>query len=143
MLLTPNIQIELIKRTRINRLGGLEIAMREICVGRADIQNIKEPVDGMVYLSGIIPAGRPGRESSWKVYAMVDVQYVVRATVYPPKSMVCSVPSWRVEMDVQLTTDLWGTLDHELIATGGIPTPALALAGAVPRAAGHPISVLT
>ena len=73
-LLTPNIQIELIKRTRVSRLGGLEIAMREISIGRADIRNIKEPVAGVTHLSGVIPAGKPGRESSWKVYGMADVQ---------------------------------------------------------------------
>jgi hypothetical protein len=73
-LLIPNIQIELIKRTRISRLGGLEIAMREISVGRADIRNIKEPVAGITHLNGVIQAGKPGRESSWKVYAMADVQ---------------------------------------------------------------------
>lgn len=44
--------------------------------------------------------------------------------------MLCHLPSWRQEMEVQLTTDLWGTLERELIATGGTPTPALALAGA-------------
>jgi hypothetical protein len=73
-LLTPNIQIELIKRTRISRLGGLEIAMREISAGRADIQSIKEPAAGITHLSGLIPAGRPGRENSWKVYSMADIQ---------------------------------------------------------------------
>jgi hypothetical protein len=73
-LLTPNINIELIKRTRINRLGGLEIAMREATIGRADIRNIKETVAGITHLSGVMQAGKPGRESSWKVYAMADVQ---------------------------------------------------------------------
>jgi hypothetical protein len=73
-LLTPNVQIELIKRTRISRLGGFEIAMREVSVGRAEIRNIKEPVDGVTHIRGVIPAGKPGRENSWKVYAMADVQ---------------------------------------------------------------------
>jgi hypothetical protein len=54
-----------------------------------------------------------------------------------------NVPSWKIEMEVQLTTDLYGTFERELIATGGIPTPALALACAAPRAAGHPVSILT
>jgi hypothetical protein len=56
--------------------------------------------------------------------------------------MMCNVPGWKVEIDVELTTDLWGTLDRELIATDGTPTPALALAGATPRAMGHPTSIL-
>jgi hypothetical protein len=56
--------------------------------------------------------------------------------------MMSNVPSWKIEMDVQLTTDLWGTLDSELIATGGIPTPALALSGAT-SPMGCPTSMLT
>jgi hypothetical protein len=79
-LLIPNIQIDLIKRTRISRLGGTEIAVREISIGRADIRNVKEPADGITHLSGVIPAGKPGRENSWKVYSMADVQVSNRKT---------------------------------------------------------------
>jgi hypothetical protein len=79
-LLIPNIQIDLIKRTRISRLGGAEIAVREISIGRADIRNVKEPADGITHLSGVIPAGKPGRENSWKVYSMADVQVSNRKT---------------------------------------------------------------
>lgn len=142
-LLTPDVQMELIKRTRITRCGGLETAMREITVGRADIRSIKETVAGVTHLRGVIQAGKPGRENSWNVYAMADVQYIVRTTIHPPKSMLCNLPSWKVEIEVQLTTDLWGTLDSELTATGGIPTPALALAGAAPHVPGHPTLFLT
>jgi len=79
-LLIPNIQIELIKRTRISRLDGLETASQEISIGRADMRNIKEPIDGVAHVSGVIPAGKPGRENSWKVYAMADVQVSNRKT---------------------------------------------------------------
>jgi len=127
-LLTPNIRIELIKRTRISRFGGLETAMQEISVGCADIRNIKEVAAGVTHLSGVIQAGRPGRENSWKIYAMADVQYIVRTIIQPPKSMINNVASWKNDTEVQMTTDLWGTLERELIATDGIPTPALALA---------------
>lgn len=129
-LLIPNIRIELIKRTRLSRLGGLEIAQREAVVGRADIENIKEEGSGygVTHLSGSIPAGREGRESSWKVYTMADVQYIVRIVVSPPRSMQANVASWKGEVEVRMVTDPWGTLERELIATGGTPMPALALA---------------
>jgi len=66
--------MELIKRTRLCRIGSDEVAVREISVGTADIRNIREPTDGITYLSGIIQAGKAGRESSWKVIGMADVQ---------------------------------------------------------------------
>ena len=47
--------------------------------------------------------------------------------------MFFHVSSWRTEIPITLTTDLWGTLDSELIATGGIPTPALAMASNAQR----------
>ena len=47
--------------------------------------------------------------------------------------MFCHVSSWRTEIPVQLTTDLWGTLESELIATGGVPTPAIAMASNAQR----------
>lgn len=133
-LLIPNVRIELIKRTRLSRLGGLEISQHaERVIGRADIENIKE-VLGEAYgvtqthLSGTIEAGHEGRESSWNVYAMVDVHYIVRIVVGPPRSMQANVASWKGEVEVRMVTDLWGTLERELIATGGTPMPALAQA---------------
>lgn len=73
-LLTPNIRIELIKRTRISRLGGVEVAIRETAVGTAEIRNIMEPAEGITHLSGVLQGGRAGRESSWHVHGMADVQ---------------------------------------------------------------------
>ncbi|KZP32321.1 hypothetical protein FIBSPDRAFT_515443 [Athelia psychrophila] len=100
-LLIPNVRIELIKCTRLSRLGGLEIPQHaERVIGRADIENIKE-VLGEAYgvtqthLSGTIEAGHEGRESSWNVYAMVDVHYIVRIVVGPPRSMQAPRPQFR------------------------------------------------
>jgi len=129
--------MELIKRTRLCRIGSDEVAVREISVGTADVRNIREPTDGITYLSGIIQAGKAGRESSWKVIGMADVQYIIRTVIKPPKTISCHLPSWQNEMEVKLTTDLWGTRERELIATGGTPTPALALASARPRATSY------
>lgn len=39
-----------------------------------------------------------------------------------------NLAGWRSDIEVQMTTDLWGTLERELLATDGTPTPALALA---------------
>ena len=47
--------------------------------------------------------------------------------------MSCHVSSWQTEIPVQLTTDLWGTLESELIATEGVPTPAIAMASNAQR----------
>lgn len=129
-MLIPGINIELIKRTRISRFCGLEIAQHEAIIGRAQIESIKEEREGcgVMHLSGAITAGREGRETSWKVTTMADVQYIVRVVVSPPRSVQADVASWKGEVEVKMVTDLWGTLESELIATGGTPMPALALA---------------
>lgn len=129
-LLIPGVHIELIKLTRLSRLNGLEIAEREAIIGRAEIENMKEEREGygVTHLSGTITAGREGRETSWGLCAMVDVRYVVRVVVSPPRSVQANVASWKGEIEVKMVTDLWGTLERELIATGGTPMPALALA---------------
>jgi hypothetical protein len=132
-LLTPDIRIELIGRLRLSRIGSTEVATRERVIGTADIQSISEPTEGIAYLRGTIQAGKAGRGSSWKVFGMADIQFVIRTIIQPPKTISCHLPSWRNEIEVQLVTDLWGTSERELIATGGIPTPALALANAGPR----------
>jgi hypothetical protein len=64
--------------------------MQEISVGCADIRNIKEVAAGVTHLSGVIQAGRPGRENSWKIYAMADVQVrpSIRLTTVRLKGMI-------------------------------------------------------
>lgn len=79
-------------------------------------------------LSGIIPAGTAGREYSWAMDGVVDVQYFVRALVCPPVIISRHVPSYFHEEKIEMTTDPWGTRERELIATGGVPAPALGLA---------------
>jgi len=37
------------------------------------------------------------------------------------------VPSFKYEIPVEIVTDHWGTLERELHAMGGEPTPALGL----------------
>jgi hypothetical protein len=37
------------------------------------------------------------------------------------------VPEFLHEETIQLTTDQWGSIDRELRAMGGVPTPALGL----------------
>jgi hypothetical protein len=55
-------------------------------------------------------------------------QYILRTSIIPPKHLEDNCPSFEHDEMVQLTTDPWGTLERELIATGGLPMPALALA---------------
>jgi len=42
--------------------------------------------------------------------------------------MLASCPSFEHDELLQITTDPFGALERELMATGGLPTPALALA---------------
>ena len=55
-------------------------------------------------------------------------QYILRVTIQPPKEMLASCPSFEHDELLQITTDPFGALERELMATGGLPTPALALA---------------
>lgn len=87
VLLTPNIRIEVIKRVRINRVGRAEIAVREISLGTADIRGIKQEAEGITHLSGVVRAGQPGRENSWAVNGMVDVQVSLTLILYPKDCM--------------------------------------------------------
>lgn len=108
-ILVRDVRIELIKRTRLSRLGGLEVAMREVSVGRADIQNIKESGDGVTHLSGVILAGKDGREYSWKIYTLADVQVSLKP-VEPRRNTDeyhCSTSSERSLAHQNLCREIW------------------------------------
>lgn len=81
-----------------------------------------------------VPLGQAGCESSWKVEGTVENCYLIRVVVRPP-SYAKTVPMFKVDAPIEITTDQYGTLQHELLAMDGVPTPALGLTTVIPSIA--------
>lgn len=73
-LLVQNTRLVFIKRTRIWRDGGREISVREVPLAGAQLRHIDELVEGFSLVTGVIQAGNAGRERSWGVDGMIEVQ---------------------------------------------------------------------
>lgn len=56
---------------------------------------------------------------------------MLRIILRPPINLIGSVPCFKHEEVVKITTDSWGILDRELSSMGGTPTPAIGLAANV------------
>lgn len=54
------------------------------------------------------------------------MQHAIQVVIRPPEA-VRDLPSFKHEVSIRLTTDQFGTMASELLALGGIPTPALGL----------------
>ncbi|KAL0947343.1 hypothetical protein HGRIS_013461 [Hohenbuehelia grisea] len=131
-LLARNIRIVLLKRTRLwrrtEKKKEADIVVRDSTIASAQMRYINEYSEGVTLLRGTIRAGAEGRESSWCVEGVAETQYILRVILHPPNHVTGHLPSFRNDEVLQITTDSWGTLERELTATGGTPTPALGLA---------------
>jgi hypothetical protein len=64
----------LVKRTRIWINNGREISLRDIAIASADIWQVNQPAEGMNILRGSLRAGTAGRDCSWQVDGVAEIQ---------------------------------------------------------------------
>jgi hypothetical protein len=72
-LLASNVRIHLVKRTTLYETNG-KMNFRDILVSTGEMQGIVETTEGVTLLRGIIKAGLAGRERSWQVATVAEVQ---------------------------------------------------------------------
>jgi hypothetical protein len=141
-------RIDLLKRVQLWQTSRRDVVSCDTVIATADMQDDKEYAEGINLLRGVIQAGLEGRETSWRVEDVAEVQvtllnlgspslsrtlrlcsqYIIRVLLCPPSCLVSHVPSFIHEEVVEIATDNWGLLERELMSTGGTPTPALGLA---------------
>lgn len=124
---------------------------RDDIVSSATLRYGREYREGITLLKGEIKAGDQSKEVSWVLDGVAEVQvsqespstqsrvltlvvqYVLRVVLRPPISFIGSIPCFRHEEVLKVTTDSWGILDRELSSMGGTPTPAIGLAANIRR----------
>ncbi|KAF9452844.1 hypothetical protein P691DRAFT_148967 [Macrolepiota fuliginosa MF-IS2] len=131
-LLTRSIRIQLLRRVSVWKRGS-DLMQRDTLVSVATLRYGREYREGIIFLKGEVQAGDPGKEVSWALDGVAEVQYVLRVTLKPPTNLIGSIPCFKHEEVLKLTTDSWGILDRELSSTGGTPTPAIGLATGIRR----------
>ncbi|KAF9036897.1 hypothetical protein BDZ89DRAFT_1157391 [Hymenopellis radicata] len=124
--------VTLLKRITVSPSSGkaCQTAVTNLSTGSFTTQEAK---DGSYVLSGNVRAGKAGKEASWSIPDTVSAEYILRVSVVVPKNLAGHIPNFRHEKVVKLTSDPCGTIERELRATGGVPTPALGLQSALPR----------
>ncbi|KAJ8456431.1 hypothetical protein ONZ45_g18723 [Pleurotus djamor] len=125
---TKNIRIILVKRVQLWRKGVPEPIIRDTTLASAHLRFINEYSEGITLLRGSVRAGAEGKECSWCVKGVAETHYILRLMINAPSNLADHLPSFKYDVPLELTTDSWGTLERELTATGGTPTPALGLA---------------
>lgn len=125
--LAPNIGLFLVKRKKLWLHGGRQITVREQLIYKAETFRMTEIEEGVRHLTFELRAGEAGCEHSFKVNDAMQVEHFIRVIIRPP-AYLKHIPVFQHDEPVELTTDQYGTLEHELLAMDGIPTPALGLA---------------
>lgn len=92
------------------------------------LETLSEYSEGVYLLRGWIPAGFLGRGCSWRIGQLARLQYFLKIDIDSPEFMEEHLPAFRLEKEVEITTDCWEAMNRELQSTGGVPTPALGLA---------------
>ncbi|KAF8919626.1 hypothetical protein CPB85DRAFT_1248949 [Mucidula mucida] len=131
-ILCQGTRVTLLKRITIFPSSGkaCQTAVTNLTTGYFTTQEAK---DGSYVLTGNVTAGKAGKEASWSIPDTVGTEYILRVSVDAPKHLAGHIPNFRHEKVVKLTSDPCGTIERELSATGGVPTPALGLQSPIPR----------
>jgi len=124
-LYAPGVSIQLVKRRRIWFSAGQQISVRDTQLSTSTPSGLVDYNVGEAYLSYRLEAGGIGSEASLGVEGTIEVSYFIRVIVRPPQD-VRKLPVFRVDEPIQLTTDLYDTLETEVL-TGGASAPALGL----------------
>jgi hypothetical protein len=106
-------------------------AHREWLLASGELKFLNEYKEGLALLRGFVDAGEAGKECSWKLGDTAEATYVLRAMLVPPKNMQEHLPSFKFETQVELTTDVFGSLEREVASTG-VSMPALGLVSCLP-----------
>ncbi|EKM55636.1 uncharacterized protein PHACADRAFT_121358 [Phanerochaete carnosa HHB-10118-sp] len=121
----PNIEVQLVKRRKIYVGLQRQYSLRENVLNTAVIDHKTCLEIGGCCVIMRLEAGAMGRECSWSVDGVIDIQYVIRISVRPPKGTP-HLPIFRHDEMVQLTTDPYESLETEML-TGNISAPAFGL----------------
>ncbi|KAH8117222.1 hypothetical protein DFH11DRAFT_1573802 [Phellopilus nigrolimitatus] len=124
-LLFSAVKIQLIKRTRTWKNKGCTDTKFETVFGVADITRTDESRMGVSVMSCELRAVRSAQQQTWTVEAVAEQEYLIRVVVHPPQSMAKHIPHFECEQHIELTTDDYDSLEHESLASGGIPSPAI------------------
>jgi hypothetical protein len=73
-LLAPRSHLKLLKRTRIWYNGRREIRVRNVRIASGEQLRIDTSTEGVCVVKGVIRAGTTGRECSWQLYGVAEVQ---------------------------------------------------------------------
>jgi hypothetical protein len=73
-ILTRHIRIVLLKRVQLRRKGLRDVVSRDTTIATASMEDHNEYAEGVSLLRGEIQAGRAGRETSWRVDGVAEVQ---------------------------------------------------------------------
>lgn len=141
-----NIRIALRKRVRIGLPDGIvgkEVEIQESTLGRAEIEEVQSGREGILFIRGSIGTGKTGREASWAVPKVCDLQvsctfiylfwmwaltiykYCITVRIPALSSMSKDVASWEGEVVVGLSTNS--------CEDTGDSKPALEMAKLVPK----------
>jgi hypothetical protein len=129
-------EVQLLKQVGLNRKADGVIGStieRNIPLSTATIRKSSGWCEGVVVLKGEIQAGDAGTESSWLLSDVAHVQYILRVSLKPPRSLSEHVPSFVSDTVIKLTTSSWGSVEREMASSGGSTTPAVNLASNLRR----------
>jgi hypothetical protein len=143
----------LLRRLNVWKKGSGEVLSYDTVLTSAKLKYAREYKEGITLLKGEIKAGDQGKEASWSLDSVAEVQvgfksrsssfasrvltivgqYIIRVMLKPPTNFIGSIPCFRLDEVLRVTTDSWGILDRELSSMGGTPTPAIGLAANIRR----------
>jgi len=82
-------------------------------------------LEGLAIAYVDLTLGEPRREQTWAIAGVIEVTYLIRASVRCPDCALNSVPTYKHVSRVGVASEPWGTHARGLLGFDGFSDPAL------------------
>jgi hypothetical protein len=141
-LMVSNMQVKLLKRSSFASKTGRDACIEDEEVALAELREVPQSSEGVSIFRGKVRAGEAGREYSWGIKSIAEVQvcphaheyprgnkvyltqYIFSALLRPPDGIVEHLPIFKHEEVIEVTTDRFESLERDRLRR---PMPALGL----------------
>jgi hypothetical protein len=144
-LLIQGVEAQLAKHVVAWANGDQVVGRREITLSNANFITTDTSQEGLAVSYFELPLGESGKEQSWVVGGILEIavsllgcpafslseawlcQYLIRVLVRCPGGAANFVPTYRHVSRIGVSSEPWGTREHELRQFGGFSAPAIGL----------------
>ncbi|KAH9966450.1 hypothetical protein BC827DRAFT_1125085 [Russula dissimulans] len=126
-LLVRGLEAHLLKRMVAWSASGQVIEERELVLSEATFTATDTLQEGLAVSYFDLTLGGCGKEQSWGINDVIEVNYLIQVSVHSPESGFAFLPTYNHVSRIGIVTEPWSFRGRGLLGFGGFSDPALGM----------------